>query len=644
MSNDGKIEELKKRLYSNTEDSAITVQRRAKLPHHSVMVGSNWQDDATAENPIIDVRKLNPERSSFAKRVFVTALICLFFAASFAGYVLVTGINSVSNANIDIRMLGPIASPSGEELSVDIDITNRNSTDLVLADLVLIYPEGTRSSRDHITPLPTDRVPIGTVKAGQTVRQTVKSVLFGEENVKKNIRVSMEYRIEGSSNIFVKEKDYPIFVGSSPIAVDIESFKEIIPGQDAEFKITVKSNSTNIIKGLVLKGEYPYGFEFISAFPVPSSENTTWVLGDIKPGEERIITLKGTIVGGDNQQRVFRFYTGTENPKDKNDIDTVFVTNSVPIALKKPFLGADVSLDGKTVSTHVAYAGTPVKGEITWQNNLDVPLSDVVVEARFGGAMLDKVSIDGERGFYRSVDNTILWDKSTLSDLKEIPSGAVGHVQFSFAPLAASVKNNSEFRRQTINFDLTIRAKRLDEDNVPQEITSTVTRSIKVATNLGLNTRLVHSIGPFENTGPLPPMPEQRTTYTVLVTLNNAYNNVKDVVYKATLPPYVEWLGVVNPANANVKYNADTREVIWTAGDISAGTGFNSNGKDFAFQVAYLPSISQLSKTPIIITKQSVAGKDTFTGNVVMQTHQDLDTKLENDPAYKFGQEKVGGK
>ncbi|MBU3668671.1 MAG: hypothetical protein FGM57_01745 [Candidatus Taylorbacteria bacterium] len=643
MPNDGKIEELKKRLYSNAEENAIAVQRRAKLPKHSVMVGSDWREDAENVNPVVEVRKYDPNRGSIAKKIFTLALICLLFAGLFAGYMVFSGANSVSNSNIDIKMLGPIATPAGEELSVDIDITNRNKTDLILADLVILYPEGTRSARDHITPLPNDRVPIGTIKPGQTVRQTVKSVLFGEENLKKGIRVSLEYRIEGSSNIFVKDKDYPIFIGSSPIAVDVDSFKEIIPGQYAEFKITVKSNSTNVIKGLVLKAEYPYGFEYISAFPVPSSENTTWVLGDVKPGEERIITLKGSLIGGDSQERVFRFYTGTENPEDKNDIGTIFVTNAVPIALKRPFLGADVSLDGKTASTHIARAGVNVKGEITWQNNLPVPLTDVVVEARFGGEMLDKLSIEGERGFYRSIDNTIMWDRTTLADLKEIPAGAVGRVQFSFAPLPPTLKNNSEFRRQTLTFDLTVKAKRLDEDNVPQEISSTVTKTIKVSSDLGIKSKLVRSVGPFENTGPSTPVPDQRTTYTVMVSLNNSYNNVKDVVYRATLPPYVEWLGITHPGNAGVKYNEDTRELTWTVGDLAAGTGFSASAKEFAYQVSFLPSLGQVGQTPQIITKQSIRGRDTFTGGIVEQTVDDLDTKLESDPGYKFGEEKVGG-
>ncbi len=641
MSDDGKIEELKRRLYSNSEQNPIVVQHRAKLPKHNVLVENSWQDDAVDANPVVSLKDFEKPQSSLAKKLFIIALFCLFGAGAFAAYVAFTGVNSVSNGNIDIRMLGPIASPAGEELSVDVDITNRNQTDLVLADLVIVYPEGTRSASDHISPLPNDRVSIGTIKSGETVRQTIKSVLFGEENLKRAIKVSLEYRIDGSSNIFVKDKDYPVFIGSSPIAVNIDSHKEVIPGQEAEFTIKVKSNSTNIIKGLILKADYPYGFEYSAATPEPVSENTTWVLGDIKPEEERIITLRGTMIGGDNQARVFRFYTGTENPEDKTDIGTVFVTNSVPVQLKKPFLATDVSFDTKNVSTFIAHAGHSIKGEITWQNNLDVPLNDVVVEARFGGAMLDKLNIEGEKGFYRSIDNTIVWDRTSVTELKQLPSEAIGHAQFSFNAVEPTLKNNSEFRKQSLTFDLTVRAKRLDEDNVPQEITSTVSRVIKISSDLGLDTKIVRTIGPFENTGPLPPVAETKSTYTIMVRVTNSYNNMKDVVYRATLPQYVDWIGVTYPNNSGVKYNADTRELSWSLGDISAGTGFSSSPKEFAYQVSFLPSLGQLNKVPQIITKQSITGKDTFTGGIVEERAADLDTKIENDPAFKYGDEKV---
>lgn len=643
MSEDGKIESLQKKLYSNAEESQIPVQRRAKLPKHSVMVGSAWEEDPESVNPIVSLKD-PADRGTVLKKIFLVAILFFMAAATFTFYVLYNGINSVSNGNIDIRLLGPIASPAGDELSLDVNITNRNKTDLVLSDLVIAYPEGTRDARDHLTSMLNDRIELGTIPAGQTVRKTIKSILFGEENVKKNVKVSLEYRIDGSSNIFVKDKDYPIFIGSSPIAVQIDARKEVVPGQESDFSISIKSNSSNIIRGLILKADYPFGFEFNSAVPAASVENNIWVLGDIKPGEERNIELKGSLLGGENQERVFRFYTGTEDPSDKMALGTIFVNNSIPVSIKKPFLGADISLDGKSTSVVIAHAGDSVKGEVTWQNNLNVDLTDVVIEARLGGAMLDKSAVVGEQGFYRSIDNTIVWDRTLRNDLKTVTAGENGHAQFSFAAVEPTQKSNSEFRRQSMNLELTIRAKRFDEDNVPQELTSTVTRTIKVSSDLDINSRLVRTIGPFENSGPVPPMPEQKSTYTVLISLANSYNNVKDVVYKATLPQYVEWLSATYPNNAGVKYNADTRELTWSVGDIAAGTGYSSSPKEFAFQVSFLPSVGQIGKTPSIITNQRIAGKDTFTGGIVEDTPNDLDIKISTDGSYKFGDEKVGGK
>ncbi len=195
-----------------------------------------------------------------------------------------------------------------------------------------------------------------------------------------------------------------------------------------------------------------------------------------------------------------------------------------------------------------------------------------------------------------------------------------------------------------IKLDLTVRAKRLNEDNVPEEVVSTISRSIKVASDININSRIVHSIGPFENIGPMPTMPDQRTTYTVLVSLSNSFNGLKDTVYTAVLPSYVDWTGKIYPENSAVKYNADKREVTWSAGDIAAGTGFSSSQKDFAYQISFLPSIGQVGTAPMILGQQRVSAKDTFTGSIIENLVGPLDIKIERDPSFEFGDEKVGGK
>jgi hypothetical protein len=608
------------------------------------MVNSSWDEEVENENPVLIPKNMNVDRGPFIKKILLGVFVLFLFAASFTAYTFITGTNYISNSNINVVLLGPVSTPAGEELSLDVDITNNNSDDLLLTDLIVTYPEGTRSADDHITPMITDRIAIGTIPKGKRVRQTIKSVLFGEENVKKNIKISLEYRINGSVSIFDKEKVFPIFIGSSPITVAIDTLKEVSPQEESEFVVNLKSNSSSIIKGLVFKADYPFGFEFISSVPATSGDNATWVLGDVKPGEERKITFKGRMYGNDNQERNFRFYTGTEDTQEKTNIGTIFVTNSVAVSIKKPFLATDIAIDDKSTSVVTAHAGNGIKGEITWQNNLDVPLNDIVIEARITGAMLDKQTVNGERGFYRSVDNTIVWDKTSIPDLREIDPKGTGRVQFNFAALVPSLVTNSTFRRQELKVELSVHAKRLSEENVPEEISSNLTRTVKIASDLVLKNRLVRTIGPFENTGPMPTMPEQASTYTVLVSVNNSYNNVKDVVYKATLPRYVEWLGKVYPPNAKVQYSPDKREVTWTVGDVAPGVGYNSSAKEFAYQVSFLPSLSQRGESPEIIGPSSLMGKDDFTGGIDQVLASPLDIKIESDPAYKYGDEKVGGR
>jgi len=643
---DERIEGLKRKLYSNSGDHDEASLKRARLQRHSVLVNKSWDDEEAAEKetPVVRPERMERDRGPLFKKLLALAFGIFVLAAAFAAYIFISGTNFVSSGNIDITLLGPVSIPAGEDLSLDVDIANRNSSDLVLADLVVTYPDGTRSADDNATPMITDRIDVGTIPKGQHVRETIKSVLFGAENSKQNIKITLEYRIGGSSSIFEKEKDYSIFIGSSPITVTVDALKEVTPEQETDFGIKVKSNSSTIIKGLVFKAEYPFGFQFVSSVPSTAGDNTTWVIGDMAPGAERDIDIRGKMIGTDNQERVFRFYTGTQDPNDASSIGTIFVTNSTSIAIRKPFLGADIALDDQSAPVVIAHAGTSVKGEITYVNNLSVPLNDVVIEAQVTGPMLDKATMNGERGFYRSVDNTIVWDQTTLADLKQVDPAGTGRVQFNFAPLAPNIGNNSSFRNQSLSLNLTIHAKRLNENNVPDEIVSNLTRKIQVSSDLGADSHLVRSIGPFQNAGPMPPMPEQASTYTVLVSLSNSYNAVKGVVYKATLPQYVTWTGQTYPSNAGATYNADTREITWNVGDMQQGIGFSSSAKQFAYQVSFLPSIGQEGTSPIIVGAARISGQDQFTSQVIGAAADPLDTKIDTDPTFTYGYDKVGGK
>lgn len=646
MNNDqSKIEQLKKKLYSISDTPPEL--HRSRLQHHASQVATNWGEEEVMDTlpkvPIKDTYT-NNRRTSWLKRLLIVSIGLFVAAGIFAWYMIINDENNVSANNINVSIIGPVATPAGEKFSLDIEVKNLNPEKLEGVDMIVDYPTGTRKADDGATTILSERFPLGEIDKGQIARRQIQVILFGEENIKKDIRVTIEYKVPGSIIIFKKENIYPVFIGSAPIAVDISNLKEIIPGQSTTFHIAITSNSKEDIHSLLFKANYPAGFKFESASPAPTFENNTWTLGDIGPGDQREINVTGQILGDPNIERFFNFTAGTEDPLDNSSIAIPLVVTKEKIIVQQPFLATDISLNGKGDLMYVAPAGQQMRGRIVWQNNLSVPVYDLVLEVKLSGPTLDKKMVTVDRGFYTSLNNTIVWDKSRIPELAEVLPGVNGSFEFTIASLEPSVVNNTNLRRQTIGLNLTAKAKRLSEAQVPEEIKSTTEREVRIESQIGAVSQAVYSVGPFENTGPMPPRADKATTYTIMHSISNSFNNVKDVTYKATLPSYVNWLGKVYPESAisNVKYNEDTREITWLLGDAAPGLGFNSSPREFAYQVSVTPSISQLGQDPIIISKQKISGLDTFTNTVIETIEQALTTDIQSDPGFQFGWEKVG--
>jgi len=104
---------------------------------------------------------------------------------------------------------------------------------------------------------------------------------------------------------------------------------------------------------------------------------------------------------------------------------------------------------------------------------------------------------------------------------------------------------------------------------------------------------------------------EKETTYTVTWTLGNSWNDVRDVVATATLPPYVKWENVISPTDQNITYNPSGGTITWNVGDMKAG----EKGRKVSFQVSFIPSIGQEGGTAIIVNPPRVKAVDRFTNS-----------------------------
>jgi hypothetical protein len=150
-----------------------------------------------------------------------------------------------------------------------------------------------------------------------------------------------------------------------------------------------------------------------------------------------------------------------------------------------------------------------------------------------------------------------------------------------------------------------------------------------------LASQLSYYTGPFKNTGPIPPVHDKETTYTIIWSTVNSSSDVSNVIVKTTLPSYVKWLSQVSPQGEDVTFNSLGGEVLWKAGDVKAGSGINSPARSVAFRVAVTPSLNQVGERPTITGDTVISGTDAFTKEILNITKKGVNTELTNDPGMK---------
>lgn len=630
-----KIQKLKEVLYSRK--IKIKPSFTLDLNQHKSTSPDNWQKEDKVQVEKEEIKKIMEDvpasKSDFAKKAMIGALgffaICLCIAA----YIFFKGSNVISPNNIKIDVIGPTTISSGEETELMVSITNTNNTTLEIADLILEYPDGTRSAKDSVTLMQRDRVPFGDISPRETVRKSIKSIMYGEEGKFVDVKLSLEYRVPNSTSVFTKESEYKTLVGSSPLTLSIEALKEVNSNQNYALTLKVTSNSNDVIKDIVLTSDFPFGFAATDYSPIPIPNEHAWVLGDIEPKGERTITINGKIFGEKNQERFFRFDLGTKSEADNSKLGAVIASVSHSVLVKQPFLGVGIAFDRNSESEeYVAQAGSEITATIDWHNNVDVPIYDVSIEAKISGNAIYPKSIKTASGFYDSSTNTIRWNKFYDEKMELANPGTGGNVDFSLGMILGNLLGNAQTNPQFV-VDVTVKAKRRLESGVPEEIVSTIRKTVKVVTNptIVLDSSYTNNgTNNIQNSGPVPPVVGKKTTYTLTLSASNTLNALADTSVVAVLPESVEWLGVTYPEAEQVTFNSNSRQIKWNIGDMPPATGGASTRKLY-LQVAVSPSISEIGQVIKLLDIAKLTARDTFTNIQIQSSSKEVTTVLTRD-------------
>jgi len=576
--------------------------------------------------------KQNVFKKFFSKRnlpktsaIIIVVGLLIIIAAVFWGR------GSFVNSKVDLKIQTSENISSGEETTVTISYANNNRVDLNSARLIVTYPQGTFSIDGK--EIYQDSKTLGVIAKKTQSEETFTIRFLGEKGSTKNITAKLEYKPANINSRFEANTSSKIEINTVSIGIHVEGSEKAVAGQEVSYAIEYENRTEETVNNLVIKLEYPDDFSFKTSDPAPKSKDETniWEVGSLKPNEKKTLNLSGSLNGQEMENKVLRGTIG--QMQDGNFVQyslSEFITqiSPAPIVLLASIEGAE--------SDCKINAGQDLRYTISFKNNTDIALKELILKVYLQDNVFDVTSVDlNDKGFFDSRTNTLTWSGADIPTLNLLDTGQSGEVKFS----VKIKKDLPVYSFNDKNFKANIIAE-IQTLTVPAKFAGTELKfekelNCKINSQLYLNAKGYYyepSQGIY-NTGPIPPKVNALTNYTIHWQIINVSNDLENVIVKSVLPQGINYMNYyINKLNkGQFSYNERTKEVIWNIGKVPAGTGIILPSYELIFQVGITPSINQVGDSPILINESQVEGKDMFTGINLNVTSPAVNTSVPDD-------------
>jgi len=608
-----RIEDIKTNLYMAKPDTVMPMPDAGILHGEHYNVERNWKQNTAMKK----VKNIMVHRTIFRTffivsfLIFVGALIAVYFSMQ-------QKTNIISNDRIDMTILGNSFAQGGEQFSLEVATTNRNRTQLELADIIVTYPKDASDTGEKLRA----KKEIGTITPGETKRTVVPLVLYGESGSIKPISIMLEYHIAGSNALFTKQIQKEVTLSGSSISIGVEGSTTVVSNQPYTFIISINPTTEDLLKNMAVSVDFPPGFTFQKSDPVAFSSNNLWSLGDLVKGSKKEISITGTLNGISGDEKVFHIYIGEQDKNGKHGLGALYAQSLQTVLIDKAFLDAHISYNGINSEIYPIGSGSDVPVTIEYINNTNTIIHDTTITATISGSALDKKSIKTSFGVYDESKSTVTWNADQVQSLSDIGPGVNGIVGFNFSALPSGSGVSGD-----IVVTVSISGTPIDSINNTTVLSGLDRKVFRLGAQVALDAVGYYTSGPLKNVGANPPLVGTETTYTVAWVLSNTTNSVDNSVVKGILPRGVEWAGETFPTEETVTYNSASREVTWRVGTLKKNTSDNIRRQAF-FKVKIKPTVTDVGTVPILLTQSTFTGIDSYTTAGIRITEDPVTVKL----------------
>ncbi len=594
------VDELNELLYHQKED--YKERPRRKIHDKNVHLPTDFQ---AAKEELKTERFKLPH--SFFKKVFFGVLIFFVITVIAVFSSTYTKNDAASNDLITLDIINPPFVDGGETLEIHVRVQNFNVQALELPDLVLTYPKDSRNPNETVV----TRRSLETIKQGDRVDEQFTIILFGQEGEVRPLNAKLEYRLDGSNAIFIKETKQEVIIRSTPATVSFNSPSEIVRGQELEFSVDLTSNTNSVVSNTLLDLEYPRGFELISTEPKADFSDHIWAFPSLNE-EKRTVTVRGYLSALEGQGQTIIANFGKRNNERQQEIETLFNRVVQTVDIMQPFISTELVLNGSPDPKISIRGKQEIEGEITFKNTLSEAIKDAKIVLNLKGSLYNPVGVRAQSGFFDSTNGVITWDKASMPELKLLEPGVAKTLSFTL-PTQELVSQGSALEKPEL--DLRVDVAGILANGITRNA-SDVSRATAIAnSDMAMTTSVDHEGGPFQDSGPMPPKVGEATTYTVTLQVSNTSNEVHNAQASWYLPSYVTWVNAISPSveRTSVTYDEATRKVVWNLKNLRSGLGVGSSARTLSFQVSLIPSLSQFDDQVALTSEIVMTGKDAWT-------------------------------
>lgn len=589
-----------------------------KTPHHFTK-----QSGAGFQPPL----KRPPLKRSGSKRFFTALLVLLFLiiSATVAGFFIFYN-NSSSNDSIKLSLSTPKNLSSGEELTLTLAYENLDKVPLQDIEVVAQYPQGFFFDRANLKPTGegSNIWQLPDLAVGAKGKIEVAGQLIGKINEAKEFKITFYYQPANFNSSFKTELKADINISDVLFEVKVESPQELLPGDEANFKISYKNATAEAMNDLKMSFDLGDNFILSEARPTTSAADLRWSFEKIEAGSSGEINFKGKFKEGSGGAWQFKVWQNVLREGLKQE--RLFYQEAGTIAISSPALKINLESENKQPINF----GDKLVYRLTMENSGQAKVVDGVLQIKLDGNLIDWEKFDNALQATRK-NQVLEWTKESGEigkKLAEILPGAKESIKVEL-PLTgdqsrAGSSNPEDFMiRAQVNLTYSFAGKIATFSSEPLVLNLAGKPQLTTEARYYLDQKT--KVGQ----GPLPPTVGQETRYRVYWKIFAGSSGLSLGQVKTTLPSYLKWVGKVDQSNSadTVDYNETSRQISWQWQSApSYGEAIVS------FDLAVTPTASQVNQLLILTNPTTLESQEQATNNVVTKTANLLTSDLVGDP------------